>query len=76
MQLAYYPIFKILVQYFLSAIKKQKVKKDGKLELKYKKLPMPLKEFQYNAQKTDQLPLPILPQDKSSVSETIDILKE
>lgn len=44
-QSACYLIFKILAQYFPSVIKKQKVKRDGKLELKYKKGPMPLEEF-------------------------------
>ena len=36
-QLAYYFMCKILAQYFPLIIKKQKVKKDSQLELKYKK---------------------------------------
>ena len=70
----YYILVRALEQHFAPAMRKQKHVVAGKLMPKYFNWPMPLKDIRCAIRKTDVIFLPILPLNKATISETIDIL--
>ena len=63
-----------LEKHFGVELKAQKHVREGKLLPKYFNWPMPPKSIQCAMRKTDVIPLPILPLNKVSIAETINIL--
>lgn len=63
-----------LGKHFGTELKAQKHVREKKLLPKYSNWPMPLKSIQCVMQKADVIPLPILPLNKASIAETVNIL--
>ncbi len=64
-----------LEQHFAPAMRKQKHVVNGKVMPKFFNWPMPLKDIRCSVRKADVILLPILPLNKASIAETVDILR-
>lgn len=70
----HYLLGRTLEKHFGQALKAQKHVIEGKLMPKYYNWPMPLRNIQCAIQKTNVIPLLILPLNESKIATTIDII--